>query len=378
MTKVRRFLGMISGTSADGIDTAIIELSDNSMTVSTTKTWPLHSTLREEIIALSQPTDNELVRCSQLDRQLGEAFATAALKTIELAKLSPGDISAIGSHGQTLRHFPPVRGSAGDIVETGTTLQIGDPNIIAHRTGIKTVADFRRMDMAGGGQGAPLAPLFHQQCFAHPDKVRIILNVGGIANVTLLQAKAPVTGFDTGPGNGLMDAWCYQHRGEPYDKNGAWGASGSPIPDLIQACLADPYFQQAAPKSTGREYFHLAWLAERYPALNTLAPADVQRSLMIVTAQSIAEAIHAVTDQGDVYLCGGGALNQPLCTLLTQKLGAQFQVAPLSELGVDGDFVEAATFAWLAERRLSEAPISLQALTGSSSDCLLGAIYQSG
>lgn len=376
MTKTQRFLGLISGTSADGIDTAIIELNASNITLSTTKTWPIQAPLRTEIIALSQPSGNELERCAQLDRLLGEAFATAALKTIALAGLDPKDICAIGSHGQTLRHFPPPSPPHSAEARTGTTLQIGDPNIIAHRTGITTVADFRRMDMAGGGQGAPLAPLFHQHCFTHPDRTRIILNIGGISNITLLEANKPVIGFDTGPGNGLMDAWCQMHLDKPYDDNGQWAAGGTPVTALVDACLRDGFFKTPPPKSTGREYFHLQWLKHLYPKLRTLPLADVQRSLLLVTAISVSDAIRHVAERAEVYLCGGGALNTLLRDTLAERLGGNYSLAPLSKLGIDGDFVEAATFAWLAERRMSETPVPLQSLTGTTDACILGAIYK--
>jgi anhydro-N-acetylmuramic acid kinase len=382
------YLGIISGTSADGIDTALIDAQQDQVDMVATKTWSLPEPIRDEIIALSQPCTNELARSCQLDRQLGELFAQAALDTIKLAGLTPKEISGIGSHGQTLRHFPPQPitttdtdptndkpSSAANPLNTGTTLQIGDPNIIALRTGVTTVADFRRMDMASGGQGAPLAPLFHDHCFRQAGQSRIILNIGGISNVTLLQPGKTVSGFDTGPGNGLMDAWCKRHCNKSYDHNGDWANSGKAIPDLIEACLSDPYFQLPPPKSTGREYFHLPWLETRYPGLDTLAPADVQNSLVQVTATSIAKALGSVSKSAQVYLCGGGALNSALCSALTTALGNDYSLAPLSELGIDGDFVEAATFAWLAEQRLQHKSVPLKNLTGGTQDCVLGSVY---
>jgi anhydro-N-acetylmuramic acid kinase len=275
-------------------------------------------------------------------------------------------VRAIGSHGQTLRHRPG-----------GThpfTLQLGDPSVLAERCGIDVVADFRRADVAAGGQGAPLLPAVHAMLLGTPGQTRVVLNLGGIANITVLGADGSVRGFDTGPANGLLDAWCQRHRGQPFDRDGAFATSGAPDPQLLQALLADGYFNLPPPKSTGREHFHLAWL-DAHPRVAALAPADVQASLLALTVRSIAEAIerHA-GDAGEVLVCGGGVHNPLLMRRLAERLAPR-SLRSTADFGVDPDYLEAIAFAWLARQRLLGLPGNLPAVTGARGPRLLGAIY---
>ncbi|MEM1229543.1 MAG: anhydro-N-acetylmuramic acid kinase [Pseudomonadota bacterium] len=380
-----RYLGAMTGTSMDGLDLALITIDpgSNAIRVDHGETVPLPESLREALAALSLPPDSltdqgtgaqsELERLGRADRTLGAFIGDAANGFLQRLGLSAMDIIALGSHGQTVRHRP-------DQPEP-FTLQIGDPNQIAERTGICTVADFRRRDMAAGGQGAPLVPLFHEALFRPQLEAALadghdgigILNIGGIANLSVLTADGVVAGFDTGPGNGLLDAWCAAHRGEPYDADGRWASRGQSDGALLANLMADPYFALPAPKSTGREYFCTDWLEARLPA-QPPAPEQVQATLLELTAHSIASAVEAQPlELGQLLVCGGGRANG----FLMQRLAARssIPVAAVEQAGVDGDSLEAAAFAWLAHRALQGLPGTVARATGATGPRVLGGIY---
>ncbi|WP_339673592.1 anhydro-N-acetylmuramic acid kinase [Dasania marina] len=362
----QRYIGLMSGTSMDGIDAAILEITPHSYTLTHHYCHSIPANLRTQLLALCQPGDNEIMRMGQADYQLGLEFAAAVRQLLNISDLRPEDIQAIGSHGQTIRHHPEGN--------TPFSLQIGNPNIISHHTGICTVADFRSRDIAAGGQGAPLAPAFHQAAFAHSDKNRIIINIGGMANITPLIKGLATQGFDTGPGNVLMDYWIGKQLGEPYDRNGEWASRGLVIPELLAQLLQDPYFALPAPKSTGREHFNSHWLEQRLIGYDE-QPADVQATLLQLTASSIAQAILALDIAIDeIFIGGGGAHNQALLKALQTAL-PHCPVADTSALGIAPDWVEAAAFAWLAQQTLNGLNGNIPAATGASAACILGAIH---
>lgn len=361
------YLGLISGTSADAIDAALVSFEHERPRLLAARAHPWPDALRERILAVAQgETALDLDAFGRLDVALGHGFAEAALALLHDSGTPASAVRAIGSHGQTVRHRPTG--------EHPFTLQLGDPATIAERCGIDVVADFRRADMAAGGQGAPLLPAVHAMLLAHPGHVRVVLNLGGIANITVLGADGSVIGFDTGPANGLMDAWCLSQRGEAFDRDGMFAASGKVDHALLDALLADPYFALAPPKSTGREHFHLDWLTA-HPQANPLAPADVQATLLEFTARSVAEAIerHAPATE-DVLACGGGVHNAALMRRLAELLAPR-TLASTAAFGVDPDFLEATAFAWLARQRLLGLPGNLPAVTGARGLRQLGAIH---
>lgn len=355
------FVGLMSGTSADAVDAALVEIKDNNQRLIAchSTAWP--DALREQVISLFQPGDNEIERFGKLHRQIGELFAEAALELLESCDQQPEQITAIGSHGQTLRHRPG---------PDGFSLQAGSGDIIANRTGITTITDFRNRDMALGGQGAPLVPRFHQIAFAHGGERRAVINIGGMANVSLLDSEALVGGFDTGPGNALLDHWCLAHTGDDWDENGNWARQGQVLAGLLENMLTEPYFHQPAPKSTGRERFNDDWL--RHYLNGHERDCDVQATLVELTATSIVDAVGDFAADR-LLVCGGGAHNG----LLMERLAA-LQSAPVSDttdFGMDPDWVEAAAFAWLAWARLAQVPGNAPEVTGASQPALLGAIY---
>ncbi len=367
------YVGLMSGTSLDGIDAVLIELSTTQgqqPRLLAAQTFPLPAPLREQLQALCQTGDAEIERMGQADRQLGLSFGTAVNTLLDIAGIPRSAVRAIGSHGQTIRHRPP-----GPNQQHPFTLQIGDPSSIAQLTGITTVADFRRRDIAAGGQGAPLVPPFHRAIFKG-SRTRAIVNIGGIANVTLLPVDGSVTGFDTGPGNTLLDNWIARHCGDSYDRDGAWAASGKVVPELLQRLLGDPYFSAAAPKSTGREHFNLAWL-ERHIADTdaSITAVDVQATLAELTALTIVREIDALTPvPHEVFICGGGAYNTHLMLRLEALLHPR-QLGSTALLGIAPEWVEAAAFAWLAQQTLAGNAGNEPAVTGASAYCVLGAIY---
>jgi anhydro-N-acetylmuramic acid kinase len=363
----RLYVGLISGTSADGIDAALVRFEDHSprLVHALTHAWP--ETLRTQILRVAQnETTLDLDAFGRLDVAVGHTFAEAVETVLAQSGTHASAVHAIGSHGQTIRHRPTG--------EHPFSLQIGSAAVIAERCGIDVVADFRSADVAAGGQGAPLLPAVHAMLLNAPGRTRVVLNLGGIANITVLSANGDVLGFDTGPANGLMDAWCLRHRGEAFDRDGVFAASGQVDERLLAELLRDPYFALPPPKSTGREHFHLAWLDARLQAA-PLAPADVQATLLELTARSIAMAIDAhAKDAFDVLLCGGGVHNPALTQRLRELLQPR-ELASTADYGVDPDYLEATAFAWLARQRLLGLPGNLPAVTGAKGHRVLGAIY---
>ncbi|HJP97712.1 MAG TPA: anhydro-N-acetylmuramic acid kinase [Rhodanobacteraceae bacterium] len=359
------YLGLISGTSADGIDAALVRFVPR-LEVVAARTFAYPDELRARILALARHrAEISLENLGRLDQEIGERFAAAASALLREAGVPPGEVEAIGSHGQTACHRPEG--------PHPFTLQLGDPNVIVERTGIVTVADFRRADVAAGGQGAPLLPALHASVLADAATPRAILNLGGIANLTLLAPDEPVIGFDTGPANCLLDAWSLRARGAPRDEGGAWARSGRADEALLSRLLEDPYFAAAPPKSTGREYFNLDWLDARLPA--RLDAADVQATLLRLSACSIAGALRAnAPDTREVYACGGGVHNTALMDALRNELSGS-RLETTAARGLDPDFVEAAGFAWLARARLQGLPGNLPSVTGARGPRALGAVY---
>jgi len=363
------YIGLMSGTSVDGIDAALVSIPPaGGFTLVATHQHALPDAVRLAVQALMQPGADEIDREGELDMQLGRLFAEAASALLKKSGLPPSQIRAIGSHGQTIRHRPRATHAF--------TRQIGNPSVIAEATGITTVADFRSRDMAAGGQGAPLVPAFHTALFRKAGTDRAIVNIGGIANITWLpgDAQAEVIGFDTGPGNTLLDFWASQQLGRAYDQDGAWASGGNVLPDLLARMLSDDYFRQRPPKSTGREHFHREWLG-RYLAGGE-APQDVQATVAELSARSIADALRQLlpgTPQ-EVYVCGGGSHNRDLLARLQAALGP-VRLASTAALGLDPDWVEAAAFAWLAHQTLAGHPGNLPSVTGARRPVVLGGIY---
>ncbi len=362
------FLGLISGTSADGIDAALAEFrGDLPPRPLAARTFAYPGDLRSQILRHSQRDEPlALDALGALDHRIGAAFADAASQLLAEAGLPADAVRAIGSHGQTLRHRP--QGDA------PFTLQLGDPHLIAERTGITVVADFRRRDVAAGGQGAPLLPGLHAAVLSSPDEDRAVLNLGGIANLTLLPRAGAVRGFDTGPANGLLDAWCLRHTGQPFDAAGRFAAAGRSQPLLLERLLAEPWLALAPPKSTGRDLFHLDWLAPRLAGLE-LAPEDVQATLLEFSARTIADALRAsLPGVRRLIGCGGGVHNPLLMAAIADAL-AGVRVETTAAHGLDPDFVEALGFAWLARRTLSGQPGNLPSVSGARGPRVLGAIH---
>ncbi|GAB3739445.1 anhydro-N-acetylmuramic acid kinase [Silanimonas algicola] len=369
------FVGLISGTSADGIDAALLSVAPQAHAVAP-RIEVLHSRttsyapgLRATILRVSQADARvDLDEFGALDAAIGDAFAEAALSLLAEVDVDPSRVRAIGSHGQTLRHRPrpPHR----------FTLQVGDPNVIAERTGCDVVADFRRRDVAAGGEGAPLMPAFHAAVLGDPDETRAVLNLGGIGNLTLLPPRGPVRGFDTGPANGLMDAWCVEHTGLAYDGGGAWASTGRMLPALLQRCLDEPWLALPPPKSSGRDQFHLGWLRERLDGHE--ASQDVQATLLEFSARSIVDALHSTqAETTRLIACGGGVHNTALMARLAALLPGVV-VESSAEHGIDPDAVEAAGFAWLAWQTLEGRPGNRPEVTGAAGPRVLGVIVPGG
>lgn len=361
------FIGLMSGTSVDAVDGVLASFDgtgpDAPARTLAFESRPMPAPLRDELLALQSSGADELARAALATVALSDLYAEVALALRAAAGTRP--IVAIGAHGQTVRHRP----------ELGYTLQLIDGARLAERSGCTTVVDLRSADVAAGGQGAPLVPAFHALAFASPTRRRAVVNIGGIANVSLLPAGGgTVTGFDTGPGNLLMDAWCEQHVGEPFDRDGAWAAGGRIDADLLERMRADPYFALPAPKSTGRDLFTSGWL-DRHLAGSVPASRDVQATLAELTAATIADACIAFGAE-EVRVCGGGARNRHLMARLRHRL-APVDVDSTQALGIDPGAVEALAFAWLARERLAGRPANLPAVTGARGPRVLGAIYES-
>jgi anhydro-N-acetylmuramic acid kinase len=306
--------------------------------------------------------DQDIGNVDELDRAIGDVFTEATLALLENANVIPAEVTAIGSHGQTLRHQPKAN--------PPFSLQIGDPQRIADGTGLQTIADFRSADIAAGGEGAPLAPYFHEWLFRLPGKTRCVLNIGGVANVTVLTAEQDTIGFDTGPGNSLMDAWTRKHNSEPFDRDGRWAAAGIVDHDLLLQFMSDPYFAAAPPKSTGFEHFNLNWIEGHHTTI--VQPADVQATLCQLTANTIADAIQDYAPEtSEVLICGGGVHNPILRSMIEARL-PEISLATTDSAGLDPDWVEAVAFAWLAMRHLQNLPGNLPSVTGASEPVVLG------
>lgn len=351
----------------DSIDAALVDLGNDQFQLLHNFRFDIPAALRHELGNLCVPGQNEIDRLGAADRTLGRLFAQAANALITDSKLPRENIRAIGSHGQTIRHRPNQGAN-------NFTLQIGDPSTIAQQTGLTTVADFRRRDIAAGGQGAPLAPAFHRAAFSSNTCNRVIVNIGGMANITSLNTRSTTTGFDTGPGNILMDAWTQRHLNKPYDEDGEWADSGNNIPALLAQLLQHSYFKKAAPNSTGREEFNFGWL-ESQLINSDHSPADVQATLLELTATTIAEAIVTLAEPvNEIYVCGGGAYNKHLMRRLEHLLKPH-RIGTTQLLGIAPAWVECAAFAWLAKQTLAGLPGNLPTVTGAKHEVILGAIY---
>ncbi|MYM89482.1 anhydro-N-acetylmuramic acid kinase [Rugamonas sp. FT82W] len=359
------YIGLMSGTSLDGVDGALARFSGGAIDTLAAAYVPFPPALRAELMALQAAGHNEIEREALAANQLARHYADCVQALLDDASLQAQDIRAVAVHGQTIRHRP----------ELGFTRQTNNPALLAELCGIDVVADFRSRDIAAGGQGAPLVPAFHQALFGKPGQTRVVANIGGISNISVL-ADGQVTGFDTGPGNVLMDAWIRRHQGKEFDQDGAWAASGKEIPGLLANMLAEPYFALPAPKSTGRDLFHINWLDRHLAAFPAAAPEDVQRTLARLTALTLAQAIQAHGAGADaVYVCGGGAYNGVLMDELGAALGTRVVVASTQALGVAPNRVEAMAFAWLGYRFTERLAGNLPSVTGAAGDRVLGALY---
>ena len=382
------FIGLMSGTSMDNIDAVLVDLShsQSSPTLLSHHSHDIDPKVKQQLLSLcdnTSPITNKasLDSMAQMDITLGNLFAEAVKQLLTKEKISSDKITAIGSHGQTINHIPPTKN------QQGSSLQIGDPNIISYQTGITTIADFRRKDMAAQGQGAPLVPAFHRAVFSSEKINRVIVNIGGISNITVLPATAEdqtmSTGFDTGPGNVLLDLWIHQQLGKNYDNEGKWAKSGGVHRVLLRHFLSDNFFALAPPKSTGRELFNKQWLQQKLDARDIdITDEDIQSTLTELTAQSLAEAIYAhANNSTEVYLCGGGANNKFLYERIQFHLSRLFNFEmPLfntGRLGIDPQWVEAIAFAWLAKQTLNKLTGNIPTVTGAEKEVVLGGIYQS-
>lgn len=375
MSKKALYIGLMSGTSADGIDLALVEFDAieaeqaNGANLIASYYQAYDDVTHNKITELYNPSDNEIDRAGSLHVELAEKFAAAINQFLSQQQLSPSDITAIGCHGQTIRHRPVKNAE----ISAPFTLQIGCLQTLAVLTNIRVIGDFRTKDIALGGQGAPLVPAFHQAIFGSTEKDVFVVNIGGIANITFLPKNAieQTTGFDTGPGNALMDYWFSQHHSTRYDENGSWAKSGTVSVPLLQEMLDDKYFSQSAPKSTGREYFNRQWLTS-FTEKTSLPSADIQATLTALTAETIANEICQLSTKSDVYLCGGGVENSHLVSLLNQKL-SKHSVMNTHTKKINSDSLEAMAFAWLALAFDKNIFGNIPAVTGASKQTILGA-----
>ncbi|MAT52602.1 MAG: anhydro-N-acetylmuramic acid kinase [Porticoccaceae bacterium] len=369
MAKEATCIGLMSGTSIDAVDAVIVAFGDRRPRILASYSKPVPDSLRKDVLTLCLPGEDHIDLMGSVDRRLGQLFAITAKEAMASADIPPEHIDAIGSHGQTVRHRPNDN--------QPFTLQLGDPNIIAVESGIVTVADFRRKDMALGGQGAPLVPAFHRAVFHDPRRNRVIVNIGGMANITWIPGDGTVTGFDTGPGNCLLDQWIQHCRGLAFDANGQWAASGSANRALLDMLLDHPFLARRPPKSTGREEFNLPWLQSVVDALDApLLPEDIQATLTRFTALAIAGGLNDLPRApiDDVFVCGGGAHNHQLMAELRQQLPS-VNLASTAALYLEPTLVEGAAFAWLAHQTLQHLPGSLSSVTGARRNAILGGIY---
>jgi len=360
----------MSGTSLDGVDGVLADFSGTQPRVLAHHAMPLPPALKQELLALNTPSDNELHRAALAANALVRAYAQTVQALLSVTQTNARDVCAIGAHGQTVRHQP------GAYDGTGYTLQLSNPALLAELTGIDVVADFRSRDLAAGGQGAPLVPAFHQGIFGQANRTVGVLNLGGIANLSVLHANGDVLGFDCGPGNALLDYWCHTLTGEAFDDNGAWGASGTVIEPLLQVLLAEPFLQQTPPKSTGRDLFHPTWLATQLSGFTNAKPVDVQATLTAFTASACVNDVNRhAPDAAELIVCGGGALNGGLMQRLQAGL-PQVSVLSSAERGMPPLQVEAAAFAWLARQTVLGLPGNLPKVTGAQGARILGGIFK--
>ncbi len=370
----KHYIGLMSGTSVDGVDGVLVTASKDGTAgfhLLSSACQPFDAAFKQEAMALQAPGDNEIHREALLGNRLAHSYAACVTQLLNYAGIGPEAVCAIGAHGQTIRHRP----------EQGYTRQTNNPALLAELTGIDVIADFRSRDIAAGGQGAPLVPAFHHAMFASADEHRVIANIGGISNITLLRGDvlSEVSGFDTGPGNMLMDAWIARHQGLPYDNGGAWAKTGTVSEPLLAALRSEGFFQKAPPKSTGRDLFDMDWLAHKLADFNTLLPVDVQATLLALTATTLADAIAAHAPEAlAVYVCGGGVYNENLLLKIEQALksaGHPALVTSTAALGIAPTHVEAMAFAWLAANFKQGFAGNLPAVTGAQGPRILGACY---
>jgi len=359
------YIGIMSGTSLDGVDAVLVDFSHPASSLIHSYFFPYDDDLRKALLSLHQSGHDELNRAAILSNRLSSLYAQVVQNVLKYAKVQPQEVSAIGCHGQTVRHCPEM--------DKKYTIQLVNAALLAELTQITVIVDFRSRDIAAGGQGAPLVPAFHQAWFGASNIYRVIVNIGGIANITSLDPHSTTIGFDCGPGNILMDAWCQQHREQNFDKDGEWAASGDVIPELLARLLDDPFFARLPPKSTGRELFNLEWIQGRL--CGNEKPEDVQATLLQLTIEAIVQSIQAhCSAASEIYVCGGGAQNAHLMRGLTESSPGK-RVATTDLLGIAADWVEAFAFAWLGQQTLARKPGNLPAVTGAKGKRILGAIY---
>ena len=360
-------IGLMSGTSLDGMDAVAVALDESGLSILASHSIDMPKDLKRKIQTICQPGNNEISLMAEIIPEFVQLSAKAVSAVMEQANLTPEQITAIGSHGQTVRHMP----------EQGFTLQLDNPSLLAELTSITVVADFRRRDLAAGGQGAPLVPAFHHSVFGNAQEDRVVVNVGGISNITILPAdpEEKVLGFDTGPGNLLMDHWCQENLGLAYDKDGQWAASELHDEILLETMLSESFFRQQPPKSTGRELFNPHWLDGMLKGFKAISPSSIQATLCRLTARGIADAIqeHAPGTRS-AYLCGGGALNKTLMKNLAELLPG-VDINTTAQLGITPEWVEAVAFAWLAQQTLNHQPGNMPSVTGAKGERILGGIY---
>lgn len=359
------YIGLMSGTSLDGADGVLVDLSNPGLRVIASATQAFSSDFRNELLALNAPSGNELHRAALAAIKLAEVYAAVVVLLLEQTRLTADDIQAIGAHGQTVRHQPA----------QGYTTQLNNPALLAERTGIDVVADFRSRDVSAGGQGAPLVPAFHQSVFGQSAQTTLVLNIGGISNLSVLPAARPVLGFDCGPGNALIDAWCLQNTRRRFDDGGQWAASGKLIPTLLASLLDEPYLSLPPPKSTGRDLFSLSWLKEKLAPFTRERPVDVQNTLTEFTAKACITSARIYSENSnELIVCGGGAFNHYLMQRLQAGLPG-LKVVTSGAHGLPPMQVEAAAFAWLAQQAIKRLPGNLPSVTGAAGLRVLGAIY---
>jgi anhydro-N-acetylmuramic acid kinase len=368
--KTKLYIGLMSGTSLDGVDGVLAEFAaDRSIRTISTAYRPFPPGLRNDLLRLQAPSENEIHLEALSANGLAQVYSECVSALLLESGVSANGVQAIGAHGQTIRHRP----------ELGYTWQTSNPALLAELTGIDVISDFRSRDIAAGGQGAPLVPAFHQEVFGSDNEVRVVANIGGIGNISVLNRGQSVIGFDTGPGNVLLDAWINKHQGKSYDSGGNWGASGSEIPTLLAEMMVEPYIALPPPKSTGRDLFHADWLKDKLERYSSAAAEDVQATLAAFTAETIALAVssHARTATA-IYVCGGGAYNGYLMQRLQLALRCcnhSAQVHSTQALGISPNHVEALAFAWLAQQFVTRRPGNLPTVTGAKGDRILGALY---